>query len=113
MRRPAGQVVADDQLALGVDAGDQLLELEGEQPAVGAELEDVVLDLAGDPDDHLESLRDDRDVAHRDEVLDLEGGQGAGDLVEAQLVALEGGERLVGAGRILPESSRTWRISPT
>ena len=97
----AGEVVADDEVALGVDAGDELLELEGEETSVGAELEDVVLDLAGDPDDHLEALRDDGDVAHRDEVLDLEGGQGRGDLVEAQLVALEGGEGLVGAGEDL------------
>ena len=96
-----GQVVADHQLALGVDAGDQLLELQGEQPAVGAELEHVVLDLAGDPGDHLEPLGDHGDVADGDQVLDLQRGQGAGDLVEAQLVALERGQRLVGAGQDL------------
>ena len=95
------EVVADHELALGVDAGDQLLELEREQPAVGAELEDVVLDLAGDPGDHLEPLRDDGDVAHRDQVLDLERGQGAGHLVESQLVALQRGQGLVGAGEDL------------
>ena len=33
------------------------------------------------------------------EVLDLEGGQGAGDLVQAGLVALEGLQGLVGAGQ--------------
>ena len=69
------QVVADHQLALGVHAGDQLLELEREQPAVGAELEDV--------------------------VLDLQRREGAGHLVEPELVALERGERLVGAGEDL------------
>ncbi len=74
----------------------ELLELQGQQPAVGAELEHVVLDLAGDPGDHLEPLGDDRDVAHGDEVLDLEGGQGARHLVEAELVALQRGQRLVG-----------------
>ena len=95
-RRPPGDVVADHQLALEVDAGDQLLQLEGEQPAVGAELEHVVLDLAGDPGDHLEPLGHDRDVADGDEVLDLERGQGAGDLVEPELVPLERRERLVG-----------------
>ena len=100
-RLPAGQVVADDELALGVDAGDELLELEREQPAVGAELEDVVLDLAGDPGDHLEALRDDGDVADGDQVLDLQRREGRGDLVEAQLVALEGRQRLVGAGEDL------------
>jgi hypothetical protein len=60
-----------------------------------------VLDLAGDPDDHLQALGDDRDVAHGDEVLDLEGGQRGRDLVEAELVALERRERLVGAGQDL------------
>ena len=91
-----GQVVADDELALGVDAGDELLELEREQPAVGAELEHVVLDLARDPDDHLEPLRHHGDVAHGDQVLDLEGGQRRRHLVETELVALERGQCLVG-----------------
>ena len=93
------QVVADDELAVRVDPGDELLELERQQPAVGAELEHVVLDLAGDPGHHLEPLRDDGDVAHGDEVLDLEGRQRAGHLVEPHLVALEGGQRLVGPGQ--------------
>ncbi len=72
-----------------------------EQPAVGAELEHVVLDLARDPGDHLEALGDHGHVAHGDEVLDLQGGERAGDLVEAHLVALEGGQRLVRAGEDL------------
>ena len=72
-----GQVVADDELALGVDAGDQLLELQGQQAPVGAELEHVVLDLAGDPGHHLESLGHDGDVADGDEVLDLQRREGA------------------------------------
>ena len=84
-----------------VDAGDQLLELQGQQPAVGAELEHVVLDLAGDPGDHLQPLGDHGDVADGDQVLDLQRGQRAGDLVEPELVALERGQRLVGAGQDL------------
>ena len=96
---PARLVVADDQLALGLDAGDQLLELQREQPAVGAELDDVVVDLAGDPADHLQPLGDDGDVADGDQVLDLQRRQRAGDLVEAHLVALEGRQRLVGPGQ--------------
>ena len=94
-----GQVVADDQLAVVAEAAGQLLELEGEQPAVGAELDDVAGDLVADPADHLEALQHAGDVADGDQVLDLERGQGAGDLVEAQLVALEGRQRLVGAGQ--------------
>ena len=100
-RRPVGDVVADHQLALAVDAGDQLLELQREQPAVGAELEHVVLDLARDPGHHLQPLGDHGDVAHGDQVLDLQRGQGAGDLVEPLLVALQRGQRLVGAGQDL------------
>ena len=102
LRRPVGQVVADHQLALEVDAGDQLVELQGQQPAVAAELEHVVLDLAGDPGDHLQPLGDHGDVAGGDQVLDLQRGQRAGHLVEAELVALEGGQRLVRARQDLP-----------
>ena len=59
-RPPARQVVADDQLAVLLDAGDQLVELQDEQPAVGAELDDVALDLVGDPAHHLQPLGDAR-----------------------------------------------------
>ena len=74
----------------------ELLQLEAEEAAVGAELHDVVGDLVLDPAHHLEALEDVRDVADGDEVLDLERREGAGDLVEARLVALEGLQRLVG-----------------
>ena len=92
-----GQVVADHELAVGVDPSDELDELQREQPTVRAELDDVSVDLARDPQHHLEALGDDGDVAHGDEVLDLEVGQRAGDLVEPHLVPLQGGQRLVGA----------------
>jgi hypothetical protein len=95
-------VVAHDQVALGVDAGDQLLQLQAEQPAVGAQLEHVVLDLRMDAGDHLQPLHDRGDVAHGDQVLDLERRQGAGDLVEAELVALERGQSLVRAAQDRP-----------
>ncbi len=93
-----GDVVADDQLAFRLDAGDQFLQLEGEQPAVRAELDDVLGDFRGDPADHFQALGDRGDVADRHQVLDLQGGEGAGDLVQAELVALQGRQRLVGAG---------------
>ncbi len=94
-----GEVVADDQLALGVDAGHELVELQGEQPAVGAELDHVALDLVGDAADHLQALRHGGHVPDRDQVFDLQGRQGAGDLVEAVLVAFERGQGLVGLGQ--------------
>ena len=78
-----GQVVADDEPEVVRQAAGELLELEAEQPPVGAELHDVVGDLVLDPADHLEALEDVGDVAHGDEVLDLERRQRAGDLVEA------------------------------
>ena len=96
-RPPRGQVVADQQPAVLLDAGQHLVELQREQPAVGAELDDEALDLVGDAPHHLQPLADAHRVADGDEVLDLEGRQRAGDLVEAQLVALERGQRLVGA----------------
>src|ERR687886_271196 len=93
------EVVADDELAVGADAADELVELQRQQPPVGAELDDVVRDLLRDAAHHLEALDDDRDVADRHEVLDLERGQCPGDLVEPGLVALEGGEGLVRLGQ--------------
>ena len=45
---------------------------------------------------HLGALQHADDVAQRDEVLDLEGGQAGRHLVEAVLVALEGLQGLVG-----------------
>lgn len=94
---PAGEVVADHQLAFGVDAGDELFELQRKQPAVGAQFDDVVLDLAGDAGDHLQSLGDHGDVAYGHQVLDLQCGKRGGDLVQTQLVAFQRRQRLVGS----------------
>ena len=99
VRRAAGHVVPRDQLPLRLHAGQQLVQLQGQQPAVGAELDDVALDLVGDPADHLQPLGDAHRVPDGDEVLDLQRGQRAGDLVQAHLVALQGGQRLVGPGQ--------------
>ena len=62
-----------------------------------AELDDVALDLARRSAAPSRVAGRRGGVAHGDEVLDLERGQRAGDLVEPHLVALEGGQRLVGA----------------
>ncbi len=53
----------------------------------------------GDAADHLQALGHRGDVADRHQVLDLQRGQRARDLVEAELVALQGRQRLVGAGQ--------------
>ena len=53
----------------------QLLELEADEPAVDAELDDVGLDLLGDAPHHLGALQQHDHVAEGDEVLDLEGRQ--------------------------------------
>ena len=73
----AGGVVAQQQLPVRLDAGHQLLELQREQPALGAELHDVVADLGGDPAHHLQPLDHRHRVADGDEVLDLQRGEGA------------------------------------
>ena len=93
-----GHVVPNDELPLGLDAGDQLVELEGEQSPVRAQLHHVLGDLGGDPAHHLQPLGHRGDIADRDQVLDLQGRQRARDLVEAELVALQGRQGLVGAG---------------
>jgi hypothetical protein len=92
-----GEVVTDDEPEVVGQTPGQLLELEAEQAPVGAELDDVLGDLVLDAAHHLQALEHVGDVAHGDEVLDLEGRQRAGDLVEAGLVALEGLQGLVGA----------------
>ncbi len=103
---PGRQVVARDQLPVVVDAGHQLLELQRQQPPVGAELDDLADDLVGDTAHHLQPLGDHRGVAHRDQVLDLQRRQRVGDLVQAGLVALQGGDRLVRAGQQLAAAAR-------
>jgi hypothetical protein len=93
------QVVTDDERAVGVNAGHQLVELQREQAAVRAELDHVTGDLIGDAADHLQALYNRDRVADRDQVLDLQRGQRTGDLVQAQLVPLQRGQGLVGPGQ--------------
>ncbi len=93
-----GRVVAQHERALLAHPGEKLRELEGEQAAVGAELDDIALDLQRDAQHHLATLRDHRDIAHGDEVVDLQGGEVGAHLVESHAVALERRDGLVGAG---------------
>src|SRR5699024_2214946 len=107
-------VVADDQFQPGADTADEFVELQREQASVRAQLEDVIGDLRRDPAHHFQPLHHRGDVAHRDQVLDLQGGQRAGDLVEAFLIAFEGGQGLVRAGQdgsgILQDVSLTTHV---
>ena len=100
------EVVLGHEAAVVLDAAHQLLELEQHEAAVGAELDDVALDLLGDAAHHLGPLEDGDDVAHGHEVLDLERRQRAADGVEAGLVALEDLQRLVGPGEHAGGSAR-------
>lgn len=99
LRGGLGYVVPDDELALRLHPGDQLVELEGEEAAVGAQLHHVLGDLGGDPPHHLEPLRHRGDIADRHQVLDLQSGERARDLVEPELVPLQGGQSLIRAGQ--------------
>ena len=92
------EVVLGHQAAVFLDAADELLELEHHQPAVGAELDDVALDLLGDSAHHLGPLEHGGDVADGHEVLDLERRQRTAHGVEAGLVAGEDLQCLVGPG---------------
>ncbi len=92
------EVVAHHEAAVVADAAHELLELEPDQAAVVAQLDDVALDLGRDAGHHLVALEHGDHVAQGDEVLDLEGREGDRHLVEPGLVALEGLHGLVGPG---------------
>src|SRR5207302_10866165 len=89
------EVVEDDKAAVVFHPTHELFELEADEATIDAELDDVALDLLGDASHHLRSLEHGDDIAQRDEVFDLERRQRAGHAVEATLVPLERGERLV------------------
>src|SRR3954454_21250792 len=56
------RVVADQRGLVSGDADHRLLQLHLDQPTLGAELDDVALDLDGHPGDELGSLKDGEDV---------------------------------------------------
>ena len=93
-----GEVVVQQRGLVGGDADHRLLELHLDQPALGAELDDVALDLDRHARHELGALEDGEDVVQRDAALELERGQAGGDLVEAGAVLVERRERLVGLG---------------
>ena len=66
------EVVLDDEAPVVLHAAHELLELQLHEAAVDAELDDVELDLLGDPAHHLGALEHGDDVAHGDEVFDLD-----------------------------------------
>src|SRR5215213_8212846 len=94
-----GEVVVQQRGLIGGDADHRLLELHLDQPALGAELDDVALDLDRHAGHELGALEDGEDVVEGDAALELERGQPGGDLVEAGAVLVEGRERLVGLGQ--------------
>ena len=69
------EVVLDHEAPVFLDAAHQLVELEADEAAFGAELDDAELELLGDPPHHLGALQHVDDVAHGDEVLHLDGAQ--------------------------------------
>ena len=91
------RVVGEHQLDLVVDLAVQLVELQAQQPGIDAELDDHRLELGGDAAHHVAALHHGGDVAHGDDVLDLERGEAAQRVVEPGLVPLERLQRLVGA----------------
>ena len=96
--RRLDEVVLAHEAQVVVHAAGELFELQLDEPAVDAELDDVALDLLRDAAHHLGALQHGDDVAHRHEVFDLERRQRAAHAVEARLVAAEDLQRLVGAG---------------
>ena len=96
------QVVAQHQAPVVVGPAHQLLQLEADEPPVGAQLDDRHLDLVRDAPHHLGALQQADHVADGDEVLDLQGRQLGGRGVEALAVLLERLQGLIGAGEEQP-----------
>ena len=94
-----GEVVVQQRRLVGGDADHGLLELHLDQAALGAELDDVALDLDRHAGDELGALEHGEDVVERHAALELEGGQAGGDLIEPGAVLVERRERLVGLGQ--------------
>ena len=69
------RVVADQRRLVGGDADHRLLELHLDQPALGAELDDVALDLDRHPGHQLGPLQDREHVVEDAAALELEHGQ--------------------------------------
>ncbi len=90
-------VVADHELEGHGDAVGQLGRLQPDQSTVLTELDQVAVDLLGDPQDHLGRLHHPDDVADRHGVLDLEDRETVEGDVEAAPETLHGGESLIGA----------------
>ncbi len=78
-------VIPHDQLARGLGVAHEFVELQLELASVGAEFDDVGVDLKADPAHHLQTLHHGHDVAQRHEIFDLGGGQLLADLVEPAL----------------------------
>ena len=94
-----GEVVVHERGLVGGGADHRLLELHLDEPALGAELDDVALDLDGHARHELGALEDREDVVEGRAALELQGGQARRDLVQARAVLVERRERLVGLGQ--------------
>ena len=90
------EVVVDQRGLVGGGPDHRLLELHLDQPALGAELDDVALDLDGHPGHELRALEHGEDVVEGRAPLELQRGETRGDLIEAHPVLVERRERLVG-----------------
>ena len=96
-RSSSSEVVLDDQAAVVLDAAHELVELEADEPAVDAELDDVALDLLGDAPHHLGALQHGaRRRAAVTRSSTSSGRERGRHVVEAVLVALERLQGLVG-----------------
>src|SRR4051794_29455169 len=78
-----GEVVVHEGGLVGGGADGGLLELHLDEAALGAELDDVALDLDGHARHELGALEDGEDVVQRGAALELERREAGRDLVEA------------------------------
>ena len=96
--RGLDDVVAHQRRLVGGDPDHRLLELHLDQAPLGAQLDDVALDLHGHARDELGALEHGQHVVQGHPALELERGQPRRDLVEAAAVLVERRQRLVGLG---------------
>ena len=90
-----GQVVAQNQVAGGHLGGAQLLQLQGNEAAVHAELQHVVADLADNAVHHLHTLKGHCHIRQGNVRLNLQGRQAGEHRTQTLLIAFKGLNRLV------------------
>ena len=90
------QIIVNQRSLVGSGAEERLLELHLDQPAFGAELNDVALNLGGHSRNKLRALQNGEDIVECGAALELKRRHAGRNLIEPQAVLVERRERLIG-----------------